>query len=91
MARTIRTTCVACGTVDIPVASARLVLELDAEDQHNRLEFHCSGCDTARSERVGERATRLLSNAGITVAASAPPPASAHDDTNGIWYQRPVR
>jgi hypothetical protein len=91
VARTIRTTCVACGTVDIPVASARLVLELDAADRHNRLEFHCPGCDTARSERVGERATRLLSSAGITVAAPAPPPASAHDDTSGISYQRPLR
>lgn len=67
------------------------MLELDADDQHNRLDFHCPGCDTARSERVGERATRLLSNAGITVAAPAPPPASAHDGTTGISDQRPVR
>lgn len=78
----------ACGTVDIPIASARLVLELDSAEQQNRVEFHCPGCHTARSERVGERATRLLSNAGITVAAPAPPPAAAHDDTGEISDQR---
>jgi hypothetical protein len=91
VARTIRTTCVACGTVDIPIASARLLLGLDADDRHNRLEFHCPGCCSTRSESVGERATRLLSSAGITVAAPAPPPAAAQDDTAGTSYEHPAR
>jgi transposase-like protein len=88
---TIRTTCAACGTVDIPVASAQLVLESDAGDTRNRLEFRCPTCHAPRSELVGERATRLLSNAGITVAAPAQPPASAHDGTAGKPHEHPAR
>ena len=88
---TIRTTCVACGTVDIPVAAAQLVLDPHADDPRNRLEFHCPSCRAPRSELVGERATRLLSNAGITIAAPAAPPASAHDGTAGTSYERPAR
>lgn len=84
----IRTTCVACGTVEVPLTSARLVLELDADDGRNRLEFQCPGCGGTRTERVGERARRLLSSAGITVAA---PPASAHERTAGTPYERPAR
>lgn len=91
VARTIRTTCIACGNVEIPVESAQLVLESDADDPRNRLEFHCPRCRKLRSEAVGERATRLLSNAGITLVAPAPPPASAHDNgTAGTSYQRPA-
>jgi hypothetical protein len=72
---TIRTTCVACGTVELPVTGGQLVLSLHLDDARNIVEFTCPRCGLAGSQRVDERGTRLLVTAGIGVVA--PPPATA--------------
>jgi len=65
---------VSCGVVEVPVPDAVLVLTLDGTDDNGRsnndngrstVEFRCPNCSLRGSQRVGERATRLLSEAGV--------------------------
>jgi predicted RNA-binding Zn-ribbon protein involved in translation (DUF1610 family) len=76
---TIRTTCTTCGTVTVPIQASRLLLGIHADQPANLVEFTCPECGAERSERVGERATRLLCAAGITVAAPQSPSESARE------------
>jgi hypothetical protein len=76
---TIRTTCVACGTVELPVTDGRLVLSLHRDDARNIVEFTCPRCGLAGSQRVDERGTRLLAAAGIEVVAPSPATAPVTD------------
>jgi hypothetical protein len=48
------------------------------------VEFRCPGCGRRHVQEIGERAVRLLSDAGVTVvaAASAREVASAGDDSH---------
>jgi predicted RNA-binding Zn-ribbon protein involved in translation (DUF1610 family) len=80
---TIRATCPSCGTVDLPVAGARLLIGLTDEDSRNVVEFSCQRCGLAVRQRVSERATRLLGAGGITVVAATPTaePADHEGDT----------
>jgi hypothetical protein len=72
----IRATCRTCGTVDVPLSGARLLMSLDDRDPQSVVEFDCEHCGAAVSQRVNERATRLLSTAGIQLVA-APPTSEA--------------
>lgn len=71
MSSTIRATCDHCGTVEVPVESARLELALDGDPRNTAL-LTCPSCGGALAQRVTERATRLLSGAGIDVVVAAP-------------------
>jgi hypothetical protein len=70
---TIRTRCERCGTVDVPVDSALLEVPLEG-DARNVALLTCPACDQTITVPVGERATRLLSSAGISVAMAQPAP-----------------
>jgi hypothetical protein len=66
----LRISCASCGAIEVPVPDAVLVLTLDAPDGDGRniVEFRCPNCSLPGAQRVGERATRLLSEAGVQVA-----------------------
>ena len=67
----VRAVCVRCGTVDVPAALAQLLLaqpDVDG-DSRNRVEFACPRCGGLCSQRIDERATRLLASAGLTLLA----------------------
>lgn len=72
MTTSVRTACPTCGTVQVPIGAARLVVAIHGADDRNWVEFDCPSCGSACSDEVGERATRLLSGAGITVVAATP-------------------
>ncbi|MGH3637229.1 MAG: hypothetical protein ACRDTS_24720 [Mycobacterium sp.] len=72
MSTDVRTACPSCGTVEVPIGAARLVVGFRGADDGNRVEFDCPNCGSACCDDVGERATRLLSAAGITVVTAAP-------------------
>lgn len=81
---TIRTSCAACGPVEVEVLDAQLLLGVAPDKTSNRVEFTCPRCAQRRSHEVGERATRLLAGAGVGLAVAVTPPASirasdAHD------------
>ena len=69
---TLRSTCAACGPVEVPIPDAELLLELDAvtSDARNTVVFDCPQCSLAGSSQVDERGVRLLMAAGIRVAVS---------------------
>lgn len=69
---TVRVTCATCGDVEVDVESARLMLGLRRDEPSNVLEFPCPTCSRPQQLPVGERATRLLGRAGVTVVASFP-------------------
>jgi hypothetical protein len=71
----IRATCVACGTIEIPVTDGRLVVAMHIDDVANVVDFTCPRCGIAGSQSVDERGTRLLAAAGIAVVAAPPVPA----------------
>lgn len=80
---TIRVACPTCGDVEVGIESARLVLGLHPNEPSNVLEFACPTCSRPQQLPVGERATRLLGRAGVTVAASVPSSnRTAGDDAN---------
>lgn len=85
---TIRATCVACGTIEIPVSDGRLVVSMHGDDVANVVEFMCPRCGLAGSQSVDERGTRLLAAAGIEVVASppvaAPVPEAGPVEADGI-------
>lgn len=68
----LRTTCPLCGDVDVPFASARLLVAVDAGETRNLLEFDCPACRHTEQHWLDERSTRLLVTAGIEVAAAMP-------------------
>lgn len=78
---TLRTTCAGCGTVEIAVAAAVLRLSLHDEDSRNIVEYTCPRCGRPGSQRVGERGTRLLSRAGVTLVAPVAAVTPAVDGT----------
>jgi hypothetical protein len=61
--------------VNLPIRASRLLIGVHTDQPANVVEFTCPRCGVDRSERVGERATRLLCTAGITIAASPSAPA----------------
>lgn len=77
MQATVRTTCAVCGTVEVAIASAQLLLALQGDDLRNTLQFTCPKCGRARGQRVGERGTRLLNAAGVRVVTAQPQVAPA--------------
>jgi hypothetical protein len=68
----LRSTCAACGPVEVPIADAELLLDLDAvsSDARDTVMFDCPQCSLAGSSQVDERGVRLLMAAGIRVAVS---------------------
>lgn len=71
----LRTDCPSCGTVDVTVDDAALVLVLDSATGHV-LRYTCPSCRQQRTETIEERATRLLMAAGIGLVGSADSPIS---------------
>jgi hypothetical protein len=70
---TIRASCERCGTVDVPIESSWLEVPLDGDTRNVAL-LTCPLCGQQIAQRVGERATRLLSAAGIAVTMAQPAP-----------------
>jgi hypothetical protein len=54
------------------MTAARLLVDPDDADPRSVVQFTCEQCGRAVSQRVGERATRLLSAAGIELVAPTP-------------------
>jgi RNase P subunit RPR2 len=69
---TVRTECGNCGTVELPIASARVVFSARPDAPPSTVEFRCPRCGRPHVQEIGERAVRLLSEAGVTVVAAAP-------------------
>jgi predicted RNA-binding Zn-ribbon protein involved in translation (DUF1610 family) len=67
MAASIRADCPDCGPVETPIAEAMLRLVLTSTAAPTALEFRCPRCSTPVTTAVGERAVRLLMQAGISV------------------------
>jgi hypothetical protein len=73
MSTTVRVKCDRCGTVDVPIDSALLELPLEGDTRNVAL-LTCPTCQQQLAVPVSERATRLLSSAGISVAVAQPSP-----------------
>jgi hypothetical protein len=82
MSCSVRTVCALCGTVDVPLAAARLSLTVRGEDLRNALWFTCPKCGLNVSQPVDERGTRLLSAAGITVVTQSHAPVDTGRGTS---------
>ena len=76
MGTIIRADCDRCGTVEVAMHDARLEVALDGAARATAL-VTCPRCGTALAQRVGDRATRLLSAAGIEFVAATPAPDRA--------------
>jgi transposase-like protein len=61
----VRTDCPSCGTVELPIDDANLVLGFEQPGPEQVLRYRCPICRSERTENIGERATRLLMAAGI--------------------------
>lgn len=61
----LRTDCPSCGTVELPIDDADLVLGFEQPGPEQSLRYRCPTCRNERTEKLGERATRLLMAAGI--------------------------
>ncbi len=88
MAASLRSTCSSCGPIEVPMDEAELVLVVDHSGRSERhlVEFSCPACARRGFEPLDERATRLLSAAGIrvvltTTPASGIPAGQASQDT----------
>jgi RNase P subunit RPR2 len=68
---TVRTECGHCGTVEVPVAATRVVFTAQAGAHPSRVEFDCPRCRRHHGQEVGERAVRLLTEAGASIVAAA--------------------
>jgi predicted RNA-binding Zn-ribbon protein involved in translation (DUF1610 family) len=66
----IRADCPSCGTVEVGLDDASLVLGFEQAPAHV-LRYMCPSCGTARTDAIGEHATRLLMTAGIGLLGSA--------------------
>ena len=67
----LRADCPACGTVEVRVDHADLVLGFEHEAAQPVLRFVCPSCGRECAGEISERATRLLMAAGIGVVGSA--------------------
>lgn len=67
----LRADCPACGTVEVAIDNAALVLGFAQQSPEHVLRYTCPGCQCERTEDVGERATRLLMAAGVGLVSSA--------------------
>lgn len=76
MSTTVRANCERCGTVDVPIDSALLEMPLQNDTRTVAL-LTCPTCGAQIAMRIGERATRLLSAAGIGVTVAQPAPERA--------------
>ena len=65
-----RVDCPACGTVEVPVEDASLILGFDSPAPEHVLQYTCPSCHSERTEEVSERATRLLMAAGVGLVGS---------------------
>lgn len=63
----VRVECVRCGTVEVPLGSARLVVDPQCA---SRAEFACPRCGLLGTVDVDERATRLLLAADVPLSAT---------------------
>jgi transposase-like protein len=73
----LRADCPSCGTVEIAIDDANLVLGFDSPGAEHVLRYTCPSCRVERTEATNERATRLLMAAGIGLVGSpAGAPAS---------------
>ena len=72
MSTSIRSTCTACGPIEVPIAAAELMLDPDAVtgDARNMVVFDCPQCSLPGNKQVDERAVRLLLAAGVEVVVS---------------------
>ena len=66
----LRADCPACGTVEVPIDDAALVLAFAGQSAGPVLRFTCPTCHRERTEDIGERATRLLMAAGVGLVGS---------------------
>jgi hypothetical protein len=53
---------------------ARLSVTVHGDDLRNELLFTCPECGVDARQRVGERATRLLADADVTIVSQTPAP-----------------
>lgn len=86
---TLRCTCAGCGSVDVPLPAATLLVGGGEDGRTNQLEFACPGCSVTRVQDADERATRLLSAAGVLVAARCEQPVP-HVASDGSGRNRPA-
>jgi len=84
MSAVLRADCPSCGTVEVPFANIRLVFDAQSSTEPGTVEFACPRCQQHASQRVGDRAVRLLSGAGVRLVAAPPVPkvAPAVDDAD---------
>jgi hypothetical protein len=80
--RSVRTVCATCGSIEVALDDARLVVTAGADGSAAAVEFSCPRCHRPGSQPVGERGVALLTAAGIGLAAAESPAelASAGDD-----------
>lgn len=73
MANTVdlRADCPACGTVEVAIDNAALVLGFEEQTPGHVLRYNCPRCHRERTEELTERATRLLMAAGVDLVGSA--------------------
>jgi hypothetical protein len=58
----------------VSIPHARLSVTVHGEDLRNELLFTCPECGVDARQRVGERATRLLGDADITIVSQTSAP-----------------
>jgi hypothetical protein len=69
----VRSRCVTCGPVDVRAVETVLLVGGADDGVGNQLEFTCPRCHELRTQDADERATRLLSGAGVVLAVRAQP------------------
>jgi transposase-like protein len=67
----LRADCPACGTVEVAIGDAALVLGFAEQTPGHVLRYTCPSCHCERTDDVSERATRLLMAAGVGLVGSA--------------------
>lgn len=73
MGTTIRADCDRCGTVEVALESSLLEVRPEGDARPVAL-LVCPSCGRQITQRIGERATRLLAAAGIEITMSKPTP-----------------
>jgi hypothetical protein len=85
VAALVRTTCVACGPVEVRAAEVRLMQGLNAKAA-SVIEFDCPTCGQHHREPTTERGTRLLIAAGVAVVVPAYPALETDSPADTAGY-----
>jgi transposase-like protein len=67
----LRADCPACGTVEVVIDNAALVLGFAQQSPEHVLRYTCPRCHRERTAALSERATRLVMAAGVGLVGSA--------------------